>query len=372
MASSEHNPLEDPMLYPCDKRCPSSVVAQWALLIFLTVLPTCSAHAKQDPPSPENRRLLERHLSELKPLLEEYRQGKRDASDGHAVIRKMLHYHGILGSTATVEAQQLIKEWRELRKQHPEFHAAPPIEIREQREARKIAEEKRREAKQKAKSWTPSDAWARKYYQHENHVVLAYQYRLEFFTLKPAQQVKKTADPEAGRLLKFYEGDRPINLTPHRVMTFADVIVIEPTWPSRDQSAILICTDPILGYAPTTSEQVRFAIAGRPKHRRPNAEFQSFCGAVGINGKIVGKIPIKQDPPENYVAPLGLLPDGTEALLGIGTAQYNDNGIPNISKYRDLLLWRRPDHLRRVPLVGLSEREIEAYRERFGVSAIPH
>ena len=59
-------------------------------------------------------------LDRLKPKLEEYRQGKRDAHDGYVIMFRMLQDYARLKEGGSPKAKALFEEFNQLKKQHPE------------------------------------------------------------------------------------------------------------------------------------------------------------------------------------------------------------------------------------------------------------
>lgn len=103
-------------------------------------------------------------------------------------------------------------------------------------------------------------------------------------------------------------------------MTFQEAINVKPTpsWPPKTNPAIAVCTDPTLDYEPRTeAEQTIVGIGKSMPWRNPKGEFHDFCGVIGADGTIIAQIPGEWNLP-TYTKPLGILPDGKEALFGVG------------------------------------------------------
>ena len=68
----------------------------------------------------------------------------RDDADGHAILYKMIQYHGLLGTADSPGSQQLLKEWQDLLAKHPEYETKPPFEIQQQAKPRRLNSQERK------------------------------------------------------------------------------------------------------------------------------------------------------------------------------------------------------------------------------------
>src|SRR5579859_888453 len=168
-----------------------------AVLLCLSML-LCSSRAAyaQNSLSPEqkHKQWEEKELARWKAMLDEYRQGKRDDNDGAAIFFNVMHYYNVLRSSTTTEAIQAKKEWQALLVKHPDFRLNPPLHIHEEIEARKAEQELVRTLDAKAESFTPKDSRVFNVLGYEGHMVLVYQYHIDFFHLPSSMKLERSGD----------------------------------------------------------------------------------------------------------------------------------------------------------------------------------
>lgn len=322
--------------------------------------------------TPEQRRDHEIHVKEWGKLLEESHQGKRDDADRYVILERLLMHWGILQMPEDApEVRSALKEWRELLAAHPEFKTTPPKEIREHRDRREKHESKARWRSEKMKTWIPPDLRPSLIFRRRPYAAVVYQYRIDFYRLVRSETVEKTDDMYGGNNLVIRRGADVIEKSPNNAISFADIIHVAP----RDQAdapALLVCTDPIIGYEPRGDDKKVFG--GRRYHwRRPNSTYDQFCGVIGIDGRVWGQIKVTQNPPDAYLQPLGITSNGEEALVGIGRRdEAEEDGVPGVWKYEELVVWKFPNQTTRVRVADLTEAQLSGYCAKFRLAAIPH
>lgn len=311
------------------------------------------------PLAPEQRKHHENRIKEMKQLLNEANEGKRDDTEKYVILRHLLQNYATLDAMETPEAKEALGQWKDLLKGHPEFKKNPPREIKEQREMREKPEVENKRLEGARKTWVPSDIKPVGRYQHGNHIIFYYQYRLEFYELAAGE-----SDAAAYKFISA--SGRDVSKKPKKTITFAHVIEIEPSGFRVSPKALLVCTDPLLGYHARTPEEEEITQDRRYHWRRPNSDYEEFCGIIGFDGEILGRIDAGPSTKEHYVRPLGILPDGKEALVGIGPADFkNDRGLPDSLKYEELLHWTAPNQTKRLLITNMTESEIGAYKKKF-------
>ncbi len=312
-------------------------------------------------------------VKKMTKVWKEYKKGKRSWRDGF-VAAEQLNFatHKEEAKKWREEVKKFWKKYKEKLKKNKPHKLSEEIIAEQTKKAEAIKQKKELE------NWVPPDIHSLGYHQNGNDVIVTYQYHLEFYHLKKGQSIRKIIAPRTGdRSYKFYMKERPIQIQPYKKITFRDVIRVEPSPESANYKAILICTDPIMGYGGMTNEEEAIIMKIRPNHlrymwRNKNADFEEFCGVIGVDGRIISKLPVKQLPPNYWIRPLSILPDGKEALLGVGIAEYGDYDIPGIMKYHELIHWKYPDRVEAVNLVEINENKIMEFCDKFQLSAIPH
>lgn len=303
---------------------------------------------------------LKADVARWKPLLEEYRAGKRDDSDGYAILWHILHDYGLLHYPETPESAKLVKEYQALLKKHPDYINRRFMRTHEQRAARETAIAKAREIERERKSWVPQDAYVMEVQQQGARAMVGYQYRLEFYQVPDGTRLETTGGKLALRskarvvplsraeLVKSENFVHPFNI--------AYVSGGSASAPIRD---FWICSDPAGGYTAHTEKEQR--ILGYhsqggyiPYWKNPNGKVESFCGVLDINGKIVYKFPARYQPRMNgpWIRPLIGSPNGKRLLLQVGRPVEDtaDGGL-EFGDVRQFLILDAPDNLRIIKVI---------------------
>jgi hypothetical protein len=282
------------------------------------------------------RKDFEARLEKLRPLLNEYKQGKRDDVDGNAIMHQMLQYYGILGSSTTAECQQLLAEWRALQQKHPEYRADPPLEISEHRVAREVSRKHHEDITAKAANFVPKDSVASVFWSGRN-IAAVFQHRIEFYELPEGVDcVAPFRSPENVKPISLHrrEGTRLDNLhfrgpsgefstKPKKTITFGRRVQIAK---HMDHAAKNISAFAVLAYgsgyvASEAEEQEVLQELDKRKQQfawnGSGADYQEFYGVLSVDGRILARIPFKASAPESVMEALYSGPDG-ESVFGIG------------------------------------------------------
>lgn len=305
----------------------------WGRILLLSVLAfiSMSSQALRKELSPTQRKDFELRLEKMQPLLNEFHQGKRDDSDGHAIIRKMLQYYSILGSTNTTTFQGLLKEWQSLRQKHPEFVTSPPLELHEHAERRAGYRQHEDHIAVRAEHFVPRDARATLFWS-DKHLAAVFQRRIEFYEIPDGVDFVavhgSTANIEPVHLhrregtqvdgLSFRRGQTSINVTPTKVITFGRMLVASG-WTSYGAFAVTASTN---GYIANDGDEQEILKRLDDNKRSftwniPTADYQEFYGVISVDGKVLTEIPFRSNP-NSIMQALYSAPDGT-VLFGIGS-----------------------------------------------------
>ncbi len=338
---------------------------------------TAPQNSAQKPAMPlPVKKGFEKRKAELETMLADFHAGKYSDIQGHAILVQILFACGQLKEKSSSDCQSALKEYQNLNKSHPEFQNPPEfhkkypsstasdllnIELPSQKAAREAEEKKKQEVQEKAKTWTPEDNEQLGYYKHENKLAVVYQYRIEFFNLKPSE-----IEP-SGRV-----SISKISEKPHKIITFQEVIRAAPViWFEATGPSIAVCTEPKQGYlARTEAEQ---AIIGRDpvSWHNPRGKFHDFCGVINVDGTIAAQMPRPWNLP--IYKPLGISSDGKEALFGVGHWGMikEDSDNPNfVCQY--FIRWSYPNKIEKIETQKLTENQFNAIVQKFGnVNAWP-
>ncbi len=277
------------------------------------------------------QQMWEHDLQHWRQLLDEYHQGKRGDRDGVAILFHVLTDFGLLHSTGTAEGELLTEEYRALLRKHPEYlREHLPIHTHEQ-----IAEEAARkhaavvaaeQIAQEARSLVPKDTRPLALRGHDDKMALIYQYHAEFFRLTPEMKLARGVGSYSplqlyvnGRLLRGKSAIEAAGLRPIVSLTFRHRI--QP--PADTRKFIWICDGLLAGYVGSDDEEIRIIRRKFPSGEMPwdnkNAKFHDFCGAVGFDGEVIYKLPVKQHVPDTVVLVGHANRDGSSIEMQIGT-----------------------------------------------------
>ncbi|MHB2026780.1 MAG: hypothetical protein ACYCPQ_09135 [Elusimicrobiota bacterium] len=312
-----------------------------------------------------HRQRADADLAKWQPMLDQYHAGKLDDHDAAAVLYHALTDYGLMQSTGTAEVAELAKEYQALLKKHPDYVNRRFMRTHAQETVEKASRKKMREHYQQMaetrKTWVPLDKTCF-CYVYKNDMVAMHSYRIEFFHVESNEP-------------KLANGCVKVTASPHKIITFRNAIRVEPSWLGFKGQPIVVCTDPTEDYgAEDQAERDAIGRQGLFWHN-PKAEFDNFCGVIGLDGTIIAQIPGEWKLP-TYTRPLGILPDGSEALFGIGheglmpvdpKKDWNRESVAPGFNYRYLILWQRPNKIQRIDIQTLNEKHFNDLRKEFGI-----
>lgn len=336
------------------------LVAALYMLLLGSARPGLAANPA-DAEKQGNEQRLKAEVQELKGYLKEAHDGKRTETERYVILHKMLQDYGLLKSTGTAEAQDAIREWRELMKAHPEFKTnRPRLEIREQRETRERQEKVAADVEGKAASWTPKDDVG-PVYGLGSHAAIKFRYRVEFFDLPPDFRIssrgnyQRVAQAAAAGLIK-----------PHKMLTFKYVVDTGYLPPEPFDHPIFLCANLAARYTAHNDEEMAAIGEGR-KWKNESGELEDFCGAVSLDGSIIYKLPFSQRYPDQLLHILQLAKDGRKAAIGIGkSATEETDGREVVGSFQKVLIWEFPDKLETIDASDRSKAKAEL--EKHGLS----
>lgn len=179
----------------------------------------------------------------------------------------------------------------------------------------------------------PSDKNPMARYAYAGRVVVAYQYRIEFFKDK--------------------------SIKPEKVLTFK-----HPFLAFFDRN-LLVCTNRFQEYSGQDEHEKRMiAIRGERydaiSWTDPKGEIEQFCGVLSPQGKIIFEFPPQKKPREIYY-PIGIANEGNRAAVFIGTAgpskhpeREADDVEGDSFNYDAVLVWDSPNKTRKKPIAEVD------------------
>ena len=306
-------------------------------------------------------------LESLKPKLEEYRQGKRDAHDGYVIMFRMLMDYGRLKEGETPEAKALLKEFNLFKKRHPEaqrsvswvVHSGTMSIIKNnpytsgENARREVAEKQSQDMAEKRKNFVPADDYVMGVKQQGDRAMAWHQYRIEFYQVPRGMKLE---DDDGKLVLKKADQDVPLShMARMKTMNFVQGFhgVANAIIGSRQD--FWVCTQPLDGYTAHTPEE--YAILGEgagdstvghiPYWKNPKGTIESFCGILDINGNTVYKLPAKYQPhsPDMLVLPRCGNGKKMEFMVARAVEDMVDGEGLEFGDVREILVWETPDKL---------------------------
>lgn len=319
-----------------------------------------SPQRNKEPLSPDLRNLMNSQVVDLKKMLEECHQGKRDEAEKYVILKRMLRAYGVLELNSSTEATAAKKEWDELLLKHPELKKNPPTELKEQKEMAAKERAKENQISSKTKTFVPKDIRAKVYWSG-NFLAAIYQFRVELYELpkevEPFHEYGNEWQPlRAGEWqgstieLRFFKGGQRVQLEPYKTITFGQKISVQGAckWSSKNCDYFALFSERIYpGYAFNNEEEREVLLKlkgnGKPyQWKNTNANYQEFYGVLSTDGKVVGAVPFKAEPPNKILQALYVYPDGT-ALFGVGGAIPDKRDLDSLrfGDVKEVVVWTK-------------------------------
>lgn len=313
-------------------------------------------------------------LRALRPLLDEFRQGKRDDRDGFIIAQQMLGQFEVLRTPLDSEAVEAETLRSALLKKHPDFSRMQDLRL-----SNEIAAERRRDEDEKgaissARKWVPPDVVPVQYVGSGRNLAVVYQYRVEFYrfpdgaTFEVLPERKLRAKRRSGAAEQEFKLSelKPANILRFRKRLQTRVMEAEST----AGHFLMLCTWAdwrATSYAPMSPEEAEMTrLGGGNNWSNPLGEHADFCGVVSTDGLLKTRFDFRQTPPTDLLVPVGILRSG-RAAVAVGERVVNrtsDGEFQDIGNFRELLIWESPNRSRRVRLAP-PERTLPALRQRF-------
>lgn len=345
-------------------------VTLFALLTFIGIA-SCPTFA-QDSRDKSERMQIDRRLSDLKVQLDECRKGKRSEAEKYVILKRVLRTYGMLRQSDSADAKAVKKEWDELLKNHPEYVANPPTELKEETELRKKQDAEAKGIKEKAGKFVPNDARVAGLYGADNKIMAQYQYRVDFFKLP-----KGTVVGGKKNNIKILRGNSEVSVSdmkPHKTLSFKSRIGVSPILPRTFSHPLWLCSDLLQGYSPNTDEEYKILeVKGHGSAGMPwinsSGEYEDFCGVVSLDGEIIYRLPIAQHFPDKLLRVLEVSNEGKKAVIIMGEKMsytQEDSDSYMVGNPKQVYVWEYPDKLNNYAANDSSE-EIQAVLSRWGL-----
>lgn len=292
----------------------------------------------------EERQYRQSRVKEVKELLKEARQGKRDDKEKYVLLRHLLMNYAILErEESDSEVREAKKEWDELLRKRPEFKTnPPPLEIKEQRELREQTKSRERDLEKKAVSYVPKDARAKVFWSGQD-LVAVFQFRIEFYRLPENVECQREYGGTwqslasgnwqgSTQMPRFVRNGKVISLKPHKTISFGEKVAAQGSCSRASKACEFIAVysekiSPDYSYNDDEEWRVlrKLRADGKPyKFDNPTADYREFYGVFAVDGRLLGQVPFKAEPPGKILKALHVYPDGT-ALFGLGKAVTNED-----------------------------------------------
>lgn len=204
--------------------------------------------------------------------------------------------------------------------------------------------------------FSPSDASVFRTVGNGRSIVVQHNFSLEFFEFP--FDVELMSDKKWRSVLIF--GGKGLErkqiglegLKSTRKIVFKNSIAVHPT-ESGVIPQLLVCSQPMSGYAPPIEEDAVVAEIGSKvwgnRYAMPweNAvyDLDDFCGVISVSGSILYKFPIVQKYPDSILKTAAYRDGGNWVAVALGEsvmAQAGDESHPYAANFRKLFVWEGP------------------------------
>lgn len=340
--------------------------------------PERSAESFRPKLGPRDKSYIEhkrKQIAEFGKMLEEFHDGRRSDGDGYAIIDRLIWAHGAIGVPDPAAVEKLQTEFKEILARHPEFRTNRPRlsdDVKREEDWKRQAAER----EEKLKTWEPADSVPIKSYFDGKWVLAAYSYRLEFYEadsnlMIPLEYGHSVITNRLPEQLSQHLSEGKARL--RETIAFEHVIAHKPTFPLPENRFILACADRFAHYKPGPNAEGEL-IGGSRHWSNPNADIKGEkCLVLSIDGKTRFEFSIHSDPPQSYVMPLGVAPDGSSALLGEGEAvMYEEKaGGWGMDRCLNYVLWTRNEGVKRIPVVDVNADQEAAFQREMQARPCP-
>lgn len=312
-------------------------------------------HGKVVRDAPETLRVQDMTMEELQQRLAEYESGKRDYRDGYIILNQLWFNHQLQKTIGSADAQRIAKMRQELVAKYPALNNLKDFRLSDRIRYDDLREKSERKQKETAKSFVPRDVVPLDIRGAEDKAIVRYQYRLDF--LKLPNDVQVTGDPKAGSMQLVRDGKElaPSQIQPSKTIQFKRPINARY---GRDASGkivfgnLLICTDMLRGYSPTSGEEYETVRLRGHEHsilwKNLAGQYDDFCGVISKDGQVVYQFPVTQKIPDRLLSPVSIDAAGKKAIVMVGEmAETGPDSTPTVAYPREVLVWEAPAQFKR-------------------------
>lgn len=319
---------------------------------------------------PDNLKVSDMTVDELKQRLADYEAGNRDDRDGYIISNQLWFDYQGRKEDASGDAQHAKQVRERLLQKHPEFNSLQDFRLSDKIKHQANAQQQKKRAETAAKGWTPSDSVPRKIYGQGQQAAVAYQFKLDFYDLPAGVEVKTVRGDTTG----LFRGDKqigPEELTPKKTLTFRRSFSLPIEGSPLDYHRLLVCTSVLAsGYNAMTNEETK---AMRPLGHGSHMEwtsktgnFNHFCGIISLSGDVVYQFKITENPPTRVISPIGITFDGSRAAVMVGQKVSAEEGEGFfVGRPSEVWIWQYPATVKKVAVPDPNRTTDDDLRHKF-------
>lgn len=219
-----------------------------------------------------------------------------------------------------------------------------------------------------AGSFSPKDSRPISIYGADHQAVIQYQHHLDFYTLPDSMTVRRKS-PHAR--IEIYDSATKksigvrnladLNRRPDKVVTFRNQIQLSRFGPS-EWHFVWACDSVLELYSPSDKAEEQILKEKYPngyRLRDESSQEKEFCGAIGLDGKILYRLPRTQNPPHTIFSVGPTTPDGQVVIISVGSFEEvkNEDGevFQQVGHIREALVWTTPDKLETIQVKDAAQ-----------------
>jgi hypothetical protein len=319
---------------------------------------------------PNNLKVSDMTVDELKQRLADYESGNRDDRDGYIIANQLWFDYQGRKENGSADAQHAKQVREQLLQKHPEFNNLQDFRLSDKIKYQAVAQQQKKQAETTAKGWTPPDSVPRKVYGQDRQAVVAYQFKLVFYDLPSDVRVKTVRGDTTG----LFRGDKqigPEELTPKKTLSFRRSFSLPIEGSPLDYHRLLVCTSALAsGYNAMTNEETKaMRPLGHGTHMQwagKTGNFNHFCGVISLGGDVVYQFNIAENPPARVISPIGISFDGARAAVMVGQKVSEEDGEGFfIGRPSEVWIWQYPATVKKVAVTDPSKTTDDDLRRNF-------
>lgn len=312
-------------------------------------------------PSPRKKDLLRKRIAIYEAILTDNEKGGRSYQDAYLALQNLIANHVILGE------KDRARKWNDrlegLKRKYPDLVSTPPTAFSDSEATERKAKEREEAERAQRKEERKRRALV---YQDGNRVALWYSAigKIEFYKLPEGVgvygeqtgagqvpgELRKPGYGLSGGMIKFYHEDSVSEIKTLVKGLDPTIKVYRATREEKPPPTKVLSLEPgliVINVGQTDTAYLLLCVNPDGDFRRPNLRLPDFCGVLSLEGDVLFKLPVKQNPPTTIARAFDVAREGPTALFGIGEPAESSEGSVYIGNIREALIWEYPDKVDR-------------------------